>query len=828
VAEGAARLRALVAATDGLQRSADGDAAAHHTANVLFNDLRGGLFAHGHAVPGADLTAFVARSNHEVHRRHRARLEALPALAPRREVLARLAEAGDPDLDRLALEYLPLTFSRRHGDPSRPWNRFDIRVRDEGGGQRLAYQGNWRDIFQNWEALSLSHPEFTDGMIARFVDASTADGHNPYRITSDGIDWEVPEPEHPWSAIGYWGDHQLIYLARLLERSRDLHPDRLPALLTRRIFTYADVPYRLAPLARLLEDPHRTVDFDEAAHRRALARAEAMGADGRLLPGPAGLHRVTLLEKLLVPALAKLAALVPEGGVWMNTGRPEWNDANNALVGWGLSVVTLCHLERYLAFLPPLLEPLRGRPVDLTPEVAGWAEATRAALARLEPLLLGAGLSEAERLAALVALAGPASDYRTGLYARGLSAPAPAAVEPLLELVARAQAAVRRSIEANRRPDGLFHAYNLLALRPAGRGAGLERLPVMLEGQVAALGAEAVGPEEACALLDALRGSPLWREDQRSYLLYPDRDLPRFLDKNVVPEAALAEAPALRRLLDAGDGRILRRDAEGRLRFHPSLHHAAPLRTALQALRAGGSPGLDDAAQAQVLAVYEQVFHHHAFTGRSGSMFAYEGLGSVYWHMVAKLLVAVQEQALRAAEAGAPAELQRRLRQHAVAIRDGLGGVRKPLAAWGAFPLDPYSHSPGQGPARQPGMTGQVKEEVLARLVECGVVVRGGRVVFQPALVQRRELLDGPARLALPGAAGVEETVEAPAGALLFTLCAVPVLLRDGPAPRLQVTWRDGRATVVEGTTLDAAASAAVLGRTGEVVRLEATLPLPR
>ena len=30
------------------------------------------------------------------------------------------------------------------------------------------------------------------------------------------------------------------------------------------------------------------------------------------------------------------------------------------------------------------------------------------------------------------------------------------------------------------------------------------------------------------------------------------------------------------------------------------------------------------------------------FTGRSGSFFAYEGLGSIYWHMVSKLLLAVR------------------------------------------------------------------------------------------------------------------------------------------------------------------------------------------
>lgn len=824
VAEGARRLRRLVGATDGLQVTEDAAAAAHHAANVLFNDLRGGLFAHGHHVPGPDLAAFVARANREAHRRHRALLDGLPALAPREEVLARLEAAGDPDLARLGLEYLPITFSRRHGDPSRPWNRFDVQPTDAAGRPRIAYQGNWRDIFQNWEALSLSHPAFVEGMVARFVNASTADGHNPYRISSDGVDWEVPDPGHPWSGIGYWGDHQLVYLLRLLQRSRALRPGALPALLERPIFTYADVPYRLAPFERLLADPHRTITFDEAGHARALARARALGADGRLLPGAAGPHRVTLLEKLLVPALAKLAAFVPGGGVWMNTGRPEWNDANNALVGWGLSVVTLCHLERYLAFLPGLLAPLAGRETALSPEVAAWAEATRAALARHERTLAGPGPSDAERLEVLRALGEPASRYREEVYRRGLSAPAPTPVAPLLELVARAAAAARRGVEANRREDGLFHAYNLLAPRPGG--LGVERLPVMLEGQVAALGA--LDPAGACALLDALRASPLWREDQRSYLLYPDRALPRFLEKNVVPEEALRRAPLLARLLEAGDRRVLARDADGRLRFDGRLHHAAPVREALLALRAEGFPGVDDGAVAAVLEVYEETFRHRAFTGRSGSMFAYEGLGSIYWHMVAKLLLAVQEQAFAAADAGAPAEVLARLRAHYWAIRDGLGGVRKGPAGWGAFPLDPYSHSPADGPARQPGMTGQVKEEVLARLGELGLVHRDGRVAFQPALLRADELLRAPGRLEHVGLDGEPLVTEVPAGALAFTLCQVPVVVRRAEGrPAVTVTWADGRRTVCDGPALDEAASTAILGRTGQVRRVDAALAIP-
>ena len=87
------------------------------------------------------------------------------------------------------MEYLPLTFSRRHGDPSRPWNRFSIDLKNPDGSQKLNYQGNWRDIFQNWEALALSYPRSISNMVAKFLNAMTADGFNPYRITREGIDW---------------------------------------------------------------------------------------------------------------------------------------------------------------------------------------------------------------------------------------------------------------------------------------------------------------------------------------------------------------------------------------------------------------------------------------------------------------------------------------------------------------------------------------------------------------------------------------------------------------------------------------------------------------
>ena len=67
-------------------------------------------------------------------------------------------------------------------------------------------------------------------MICIFLNATTADGYNPYRITSDGIDWEIIEPDDSWSHIGYWNDHQIIYLLKLLEHQKNNDPKKLEQL----------------------------------------------------------------------------------------------------------------------------------------------------------------------------------------------------------------------------------------------------------------------------------------------------------------------------------------------------------------------------------------------------------------------------------------------------------------------------------------------------------------------------------------------------------------------------------------------------------------------
>ncbi|MFU8821915.1 MAG: hypothetical protein ACNA8G_10220 [Gammaproteobacteria bacterium] len=822
VDEGSDKLARILASADGFQATAEENVSVHHYANVLFNVLRGGIFFEQYTVLSRDFSRTIRHFNREIFERNRDLLDTLPAKLGFDELLAGVEARGDKQLLRLAGEYLPITFGRRHGDPSRPWNQFAIRLKDEYGNDLLSYEGNWRDIFQNWEALALSYPGFIGNMIAKFVNASTMDGYNPYRITKEGIDWEVEEPDNPWSYIGYWGDHQIIYLQKLLEISHHFYPARLQSLLRAPVFCYANVPYRIKPFEALLENPKSTVTYDEALAERIEHRVASMGADGKLVLGPDDqVCQVNLLEKLLVPLLCKLGNLVVDGGIWLNTQRPEWNDANNALVGDGLSMVTLCYMRRYVHFLSGLLAA-EDQCFALSIEVNQWLVETAAALSRLRAQLGPGRVDAAIRYQVLVELGQAASRYREAVYRReGFSGTVDHEASGIRRMLEDAIAAIDHSIATNRRDDGLFHAYNLMDLRE--NAVEVQALYPMLEGQVAALSSGAVAPAEAVSVLEALFESEVYRPDQHSFMLYPDRKLPAFLEKNRISAAQVATVPLIARMLAAGDERIIVRDAEGCHRFSAEFRNVGDLHAELDLLVADYGDEVE-AARPALAAIYESVFQHKAFTGRSGTMFGFEGLGSIYWHMVAKLLLAVQENFFAALEHGADAATRQRLGELYYRVREGIGFNKTP-AEFGAFPTDPYSHTPGHAGARQPGMTGQVKEEIISRLGELGVRVEHGAVRFEPALLRPREFVATARVFRYLDIDGHWQHLEVPPGALAYTWCQVPVVYRlDDKAPPSLVVFRDDDSTRhLAELSLPAEESAELFRRSGRIRRLELT-----
>jgi hypothetical protein len=221
-------------------------------------------------------------------------------------------------------------------------------------------------------------------------------------------------------------------------------------------------------------------------------------------------------------------------------------------------------------------------------------------------------------------------------------------------------------------------------------------------------------------------------------------------------------------------------------------------------------------------------------------MYGYEGLGCIYWHMVAKLLLAVQEQALAALRGGAPAPVAAALVRDYRRIRDGLG-FRKTAAEYGAFPTDPYSHTPRHAGAQQPGMTGQVKEEILVRFGELGVQVEDGLVRFRPELLERAEFGHEPVRFRCEDVRGTPRELTLPAGprtgALAFTCCQVPVVYvlapgsgsgpgpNGGPGPaHIRLVTGDGETIHFAGDRLDRRWSRALLERTGEIAELHVTV----
>jgi len=819
IAKGTKDLISIVANADGLQLTGDRLSAAHHFSNTLFNVMRGGIFADNYTIHTADLQDFFRVRNRPVLQACQGFFEALPEEIDIHDLLARAAGAGPADLERLSYQYLPLTFSRRHGDPSRPWNQFSINVKKPDGTRELHYEGNWRDIFQNWEPLARCYPEFVESMICCFVSATTADGYNPYRVTRDGIEWEEPSSGSAWANIGYWSDHQIIYLQKLLEISSKFHPGKLHALLARKIFSHANVPYRIKPYAMLLEDPYDTILFDAVLDGRIGALVAEMGTDGKLVLDAQGrVFHVSLAEKLLILLLAKLANLVPGGGIWMNTQRPEWNDANNALSGKGLSVVTLCYLRRFVVFFQQLLSEYGAASLEVTQEVKVAFDAMYEVLQRHKSALQSC-FDDRQRRAVMDALGRAGNDYRQGLYQHGFSeAFTGLDRQELLGFMQLAQQYIEHTLRANRRKDGLYHAYNVLQVVEDGATVG--PLYAMLEGQVAILSSGLLSVEESLTLLRSLRRSALYRADQHSYVLCPDRDLPGFLHKNRLDPQRVNKSVLLIRLIERGDGTLIVRDENGMCHFPGSYRNAKDVKRALAALRETAEYAhLVDAEYDSILELFEHVFDHASFTGRSGTFFAYEGLGSIYWHMVSKLLLAVQETLLRTRAQGEPSSTVEALIDAYYDIRSGIG-FNKPPDVYGAFPTDPYSHTPaGQG-AKQPGMTGQVKEELLTRMAELGAWVEQGALSFDTLMLRESEFTTQATSFDYIAVGGQEQSIELPPGSLAYTFCQVPIVYIASDDDRVDIACSDGRQRQVAGHCLDVETSAHVFRRDGHVGRI--------
>ncbi|MCQ2591208.1 MAG: hypothetical protein MJ188_00360 [Treponema sp.] len=792
-------------AADGIEDTAEEITCLHHRQNVMFNIMRGGLILNNGKIEVSDFAAFVKQRNKALAEQISEELKTLTEKEVTYDELKAFVESkNNPQYMRLFLEYLPLTFSRRHGDPSRPWNAFNIKIKNNDGNPILNYEGNWRDIFQNWEALAYSFPQYIKNMCGKFLNAMTADGFNPYKINRAGIDWEIPDPDNPWAQIGYWGDHQIIYFDKLLEFYNKTNRAELLNSLNEKIYTSANVPYRLNSYKKIVENPRNTIIFDKELSQKLMSASAEKGSDEKLIQNSENSpYLITFAAKALQIVLTKVSNLVPGGGIWLNTQRPEWNDANNALAGYGLSVVTLCYLCRYINVLLNIFEASLSTGSEaekslLLPKCEIELLQTLAKIyAETDPKTAGTNPEARKIFTDKIGLA--FEKERNELYANGYnggesSISTKAVIQALLEFKKH----VEYSILMNKREDGLFHSYNTLKIcGKNGEKMEIVYLQEMLEGQVAVLSSGLLSVQEAKDLIIALQNSKMYEPKQNSFMLYPNKELPAFYNKNCI---SAQDIKGLENLLEKTGSLYLQKDTNGIYHFNGDFRNSMAIKEFIE--KQDEKPTAQE--EQLLLDLYEKTFNHQAFTGRSGTFYAYEGLGSIYWHMVSKLLLAVQENTFKAYEED-NAKLTVELEKLYYDVRSGLSYNKKP-EVYGAFPAEPYSHTPYHKGAKQPGMTGQVKEEVLTRWGELGLFITDGTVSFNPIILKKSEIKE-------------DKTLN-------FTWCGVPVTYKftDNKETYITVEGIKNQESFKEthkGSSLNQQITADLFARNGKITAIQ-------
>ncbi|MCQ2572747.1 MAG: hypothetical protein MJ182_02500 [Treponema sp.] len=795
IQEGISLMDKYVSESDGIQETSDEMAAAHHYANVMFNIMRGGIFLDSASIGKDDFLKFVKSRNTKEYDFINSLLMEINSenTVFQKNLEEKIVASGNAQAIRLFQEYMPLTFSRRHGDPSRPWNRFNIRLRDEQDKPILNYEGNWRDIFQNWEALSFSYPKYIKNMVAKFLNAMTAEGYNPYRISRDGLDWEIPDPANPWAQIGYWGDHQVIYVEKLLELWSKTNKQELLASLDKAYYSTSKVPFIVRPYNEIKENPRHSIIFDKALSDELIEKSKTYGSDAKLIRDQNdNVVLLTLTAKLLQIVINKACNFVPGGGIWLNTQRPEWNDANNALAGYGLSMVTVCYLRRFISFLIDLYgsDELAAKSFDLPLEIAACFASISKLYSENECISVCTDSKARNNFvesAGLIFQKEYEKIYKSGYSDKQVSITSETICSNLKEILNH----IDHTIKLNKREDGLYHSYNTLIIKKDSMD--VQSLQEMLEGQVAVLSSGFLSDKETCELVKALKKSAMFEPHQYSYMLYPNKELPDFEDKNCISESFIQK---IKDLINRSENKILIKDSANYYHFNADFVNANTMKKILSELPENEKP--TDAEFEEVLALYEKTFNHQSFTGRSGTFYAFEGLGSIYWHMVAKLLLAVQERALNAKE------YQKELADAYYDIRKGIGYNKSP-EIYGAFPSDPYSHTPNLQGAKQPGMTGQVKEEILTRWGELGVSVENGIASFKPRILQKSEF-----------------NIK---GKLSFTWCGTPVLYILGNENKISVTEK-GKENCSEGCKLTVEQTEKLFARDGSISKICVTMNL--
>jgi hypothetical protein len=114
-------------------------------------------------------------------------------------------------------------------------------------------------------------------------------------------------------------------------------------------------------------------------------------------------------------------------------------------------------------------------------------------------------------------------------------------------------------------------------------------------------------------------------------------------------------------------------------------------------------------------------------------------------------------------------------------------------------------------------MTGQVKEDILARFGELGVGVVDGKLQFKPAILQRKEFLTEPKVVKFIQTDGSTKTLNLEKDSLAFSYCQVPIVYKISTSNLIELHYADGKKESIESNEIDFLTSERITQRTGEI-----------
>lgn len=305
-------------------------------------------------------------------------------------------------------------FSRKHGDPERDYNYFNLLPSYFSQGQ-----SNYRDLNQNRRMDLFFQPALKSYNLTYFLNLIQADGYNPLLVKGEKFYFNLPEAKKIINRFqikkkkvlalllkgfhlgelfqlleplppevccqlaaavlengqprqqashghGYWVDHWR-YNLDLIESYLMVYPDCLKELFFDTEFTFFDDKYRVKPrrLRYLLRKGKvyqgESIEIDREKARILKNRKKFKNT---LRSRDKKIYRTNLIEKLLVLILNKAASFDPDGlGIEMEADKPGWCDSLNGLPAlFGSSLCETFELKRAVLILKKALSLLQKEP----------------------------------------------------------------------------------------------------------------------------------------------------------------------------------------------------------------------------------------------------------------------------------------------------------------------------------------------------------------------------------------------------------------------------------------------------------------------------------